>query len=144
MKLVDISGKKEGTCESYKWRSNSKSKNNRDLYRGISDFKKGYQHKTNILNEEKDRLFTESHCILARWGKHFSQLLNIRGFTDVMQIEVQRAEPLVSESSAFEFEMAVEKLKRRRSPDNDHISAELFKAGSRTIRYGIHTLINSI
>ena len=30
--------------------TNSKIKNIRDLYRGISDFKKGYQPRTNIVN----------------------------------------------------------------------------------------------
>jgi hypothetical protein len=31
--------------------TNSKIKNIRDLYRGISDFKKGYQTRTTIVNE---------------------------------------------------------------------------------------------
>ena len=34
--------------------TNRKIKNIRDLYRGISDFKKGYQPRTNIVIEEKD------------------------------------------------------------------------------------------
>ena len=32
--------------------TNSKIKNIRDLYRGISDFKKGYQPRTNIVKDE--------------------------------------------------------------------------------------------
>jgi len=32
---------------------NSKTKNIRDLYRGISDFKKGYQPTSNIVKDEK-------------------------------------------------------------------------------------------
>jgi hypothetical protein len=48
------------------------------------------------------------------------------------------------EPSAFEVEMAIEKLKRHRSPGTDHIPAELIKAGSRIIRYEIHKLIISI
>jgi hypothetical protein len=31
--------------------TNSKVKNVRDLYRGINDFKKGYQRRTNIVKE---------------------------------------------------------------------------------------------
>jgi len=46
----------------------------------------------------------------------------------------------VPEPSAFEVEMAVEKLKSHKSPGID----ELIKAGVRTVRYGIHKLINSI
>jgi hypothetical protein len=54
------------------------------------------------------------------------------------------AEPLVPEPSAFEFEMATEKLKRHKSPDTHQIAAELIKAGSKTIHFEIPKLINSI
>ena len=66
------------------------------------------------------------------------------GVNDVRQTERHTAEPLVSEPSAFEFEMAIEKLKRHKSPGIDQIPAELIKARGRTIRSEIHTLINSI
>jgi len=39
--------------------------------------------------------------------------------------------------------MAIEKLKRHKSPDIDQIQAELVKAGGKTIRCEIHKLINS-
>jgi len=48
----------------------------------------------------------------------------------------------VPEPSAFEVELAIEKLKRHKSPGIDQIPAELIKAGGRTIRYEIHKLIN--
>jgi len=38
----------------------------------------------------------------------------------------------VPEPSAFEFELAIEKVKRRKSPGIDQIPAELIKAGGRT------------
>jgi hypothetical protein len=50
----------------------------------------------------------------------------------------------VPEQSAFEVEMATEKLKRHKSPGIDQIPAELFKAGGRTIFSEIHNCINSI
>jgi hypothetical protein len=57
--------------------TNSKMKNIGDLYRGISDFKKGYQPRTNIVQDEKDDLFADTNSILARWRNYFSQLLNV-------------------------------------------------------------------
>jgi hypothetical protein len=36
--------------------TNSKIKNIRDFYRGISDFKKDFQPKTNVINDEKGDL----------------------------------------------------------------------------------------
>ena len=60
--------------------TDSKIKNIRDLYRDIYEFKKGYQPRTNIPNDEKGDLIADSHSILARWRNHFSQLLNVQGF----------------------------------------------------------------
>jgi hypothetical protein len=70
--------------------------------------------------------------------------LNIHGVDDVRQTEVHMAEPLAPEPSAFEVEMAIEKLKRHKSPGIDQIPAELIKAGGRIIRSEIHKLIISI
>jgi hypothetical protein len=114
------------------------------LYRGINDFKTGYQPRTNVVKNEKGDLVADSHSILARWGNHFSQLLNIHGVNDVRQTEAHMVEPLVPELSAFEVEMAIEKLKRHKSPGIDQIPAELIKAGGRIIRSEIHKLIISI
>jgi hypothetical protein len=70
--------------------------------------------------------------------------LNLHEFNDVRQAEIHTAEPLVPEPSAFEVELAIEKLKSHKSPGTDQIPAELIKAGSRTIRCAIHKLIISI
>jgi len=62
---------------------NSEIKNIRYLYKGISDFKKGYQTITNIVKDEKDDLVADSYSILARWRDHFSQVLDINGVNDI-------------------------------------------------------------
>ena len=54
------------------------------------------------------------------------------------------ADPLVPEPSAFEFELAIDKLKSHRSLGIDQMPAELIKAGGRTICLEIHKLITSI
>jgi hypothetical protein len=41
--------------------SNSKNKNTRDLYRGINEFKKGYQPRTNLVKDERDDLLVDPH-----------------------------------------------------------------------------------
>jgi hypothetical protein len=43
--------------------TNSKNKNIRALYRGINDFKKGYQPRTNVVKDEKGDLVADSHSI---------------------------------------------------------------------------------
>ena len=124
--------------------TNSKIKNIMDLYRGIIDFKKGYQPRTNIVKDETGDWVTGSYSILARWRDYFSQLLNVHGVNDVRQTETHTAEPLVPEPSAFEVDLAIEKLKSHKSPGIGQIPAELIKEGGRTIRYQIHKLIVSI
>ena len=68
----------------------------------------------------------------------------MHGVNDVRQTEIHTAEPAVPEPSAYEFGVAIEKLKRYKSSGVDQIPAELIKAGSRIIRCGIHKLIISI
>jgi hypothetical protein len=63
--------------------------------------------------------------------------------SDVRQTEIHTAEPLVPEPSAFEVELAIENLKRHKSPGIDQITSELIKAGGRTICSEIHKFINS-
>ena len=82
------------------------------MYRGINDFKKGHQPRTNIVKDEKGDLFTDSHSILVRWRSHFSELLYWHGLNDAKQTEMHTAEPLVPEPSAFEVRMVIEKQKR--------------------------------
>jgi hypothetical protein len=80
------------------------------LYRGINNFKNGYQPRTYVVKDQKGDLVAHSHSILARWRNHFSQLLNVHGVNDVRQTEVHMADTLVPESSTSEVEMAIGKL----------------------------------
>ena len=70
--------------------TNSKIKNIRDLCRGISDFKKGYQPRTNIVKDWNGDLVADSHSILAGWRNSFSQLLNVHGVNDARQSEIHQ------------------------------------------------------
>jgi hypothetical protein len=65
--------------------------------------------------------------------------LNAHGDNDVWQTEIHAEEPLLPEPNAFEVEMAIEKLKRHKSPGIDQI-----KAGCSKICSEIHKLVNYI
>ena len=56
-------------------------------------------------------MVADSHSIMARWRNYFSQLLNVHEVKDVRLAEIHTVEPLVPEPSAFEVELAIEKLK---------------------------------
>ena len=124
--------------------NNCKINKVRELYRGTDDFKKGYQPRTIIVKEEKGDLLADPHSIMARWRNYISQLLNVHEVNDITQAEIHTVVPLVPEPSAFEVELAIEKIKNYKSPGSDQIPAELIKAGGRTICCEIHKLIISI
>jgi len=81
---------------------------------------------------------------LVRWRNHFSQLLNVQGFNDIRQRKIHAAELLVPELSALEVQMAIENLRKHKSPDIDQIPAEMIKVGARTTCFDVHKLNNSI
>ena len=114
------------------------------MYRGIIDFKKGYQYRINRVKDEKGNFVADCHSILAKWRKNLSQLFNAHRPSDVRQTDKHAAVPLVPEPSALGSEMAVEKLKRHKSLGTDQISAELIKTGCRAILSVIHERTNSI
>jgi hypothetical protein len=57
-------------------------------------------------------------------------------------MEIHTAEPLVSQPSPFEVEIAVPKLMQYKSHSNDQILPELTQAGGETSCTEIHKLIN--
>jgi hypothetical protein len=91
--------------------TNNKNKNIRDLYRGINEFKKGYQPRINIIKDENGNLLADPQNVLNRWKNFFNHVLNVHGVHDVRQMDKHTAEPLVSEPSLVEVEIAVGKLK---------------------------------
>jgi hypothetical protein len=68
----------------------------------------------------------------------------VHNISDVKQIEVHTAEPLVPGSSRLKMEIAIAKLKKYKSPGSDQIPAELIQAGGEILLSAIHKLINSV
>jgi hypothetical protein len=60
------------------------------------------------VKDENVDIFTDSHSILNRQMNFFPQLLNVHRVSDVKQIEVHTAEPLVPDPNPFEVEIAME------------------------------------
>jgi hypothetical protein len=98
------------------------------LYRGINEFKKGYQPRTNVVKDERGDLLANPHKSLNRWKNYFCDLLNVHGAGGVRQTEMHTAEPFVPEPSASEVEDAIGNLKRYKSPGVEQIPAELLEA----------------
>jgi hypothetical protein len=94
-----------------------------------------------VKDENGDRL-ADFHKILNRWKNYFSQL-NVHNVSDVRQIEVHMAEPLVPGPSRLGVKIAIGRLKKYKSLGSDQIPAELIQAGGEILLSAIHKLINS-
>jgi hypothetical protein len=58
------------------------------------------------VKDENGDLLADSNNILNRWKNYISQLLNVHNISDVKQIEVHTAEPLVPGPCSLEVEIA--------------------------------------
>jgi hypothetical protein len=110
--------KKEGIYESRvnKLETNSRKRNVTHFYRGISDFKEDYQPRNNIVRNCKVIRLPQ---YLARWRNHICQPLNVHWVNDVRQTEIHIPKPLLPQPSAFEEDMAIQKVKGSKSPGTD-------------------------
>jgi hypothetical protein len=81
------------------------------------------------VKDENGDLLADLHNILNRWKNYFSWLLNVLCVSDVRQIEVHMAEPLVPGLGHLKVEIAIAMLKKYKSPGSDEIPAELIQAG---------------
>jgi hypothetical protein len=108
---------------------NNKNKNIRDLYKGITECKNGYQLKTNLVRDDRCDLLAHTQKSLTRWKNYFCQLLNVQWPGSMRQTEIHTAEPFVPELSAAEVEVTIRKMKRYKAPGSDQMPAELFQAG---------------
>jgi mannosyltransferase OCH1-like enzyme len=70
--------------------------------------------------------------------------LNVHRVSDVREIEIRTAEPLLPDPSPLEVEIAISKLKRYKSPDSDQTPTELIRARGEILHSKIPKLIHSI
>ncbi|KAJ4438181.1 hypothetical protein ANN_14120, partial [Periplaneta americana] len=126
--------------------TNSKNKNIRDLYKGIKEFKNGYQPRVNVIKNENGDLLADSPSILNRWKNYFALLLNVHrpSRNDQDEIEIQTAEPFIPEPTLSEVEIAIENLKKYKSPGIDQIPAELIQEGGSALYSEIYKLVLAI
>jgi len=80
------------------------------LYRDIHEFKNGYQRRTNIVKDNTVTWWQPPHSILDTGKKKFLSDDEVH-LVNVLKTEIHAAECLVPQPSAYEVEIAIEKLK---------------------------------
>jgi hypothetical protein len=122
----------------------SKNKNIIDLYRGINEFNRGYQPRSNLVKDENGDLLACCNKTVSPWKSYFSQLLNVYDVSKIRQIEMHTAVRIGPVPSHLEVEIALANLRRYKSPGSDQIMAELVQARGETLVSVLAKLINSI
>jgi hypothetical protein len=112
--------------------TNNRNKNIRDLYRGINEFKKGYQPRINIIKDENGNFLADPQSVCNSSKNFFKQVLNVHGVHNIRQMDIHTAKSLVPEPSFVEVEIAIWKLRSYKSPQNDQTPSEIIKAGGET------------
>jgi hypothetical protein len=62
--------------------------------------------------KDDDSDCADSHNFLNRWKNYSCQLLNVQWVSDVSQIEIDAAGPLVFDTNLSEFETVIANLKK--------------------------------
>jgi hypothetical protein len=96
--------KQEYLIDKIKLESNRKNKKIGDMYRGITEFKEGYNPRTSLVKDERGNHRAHPHKTANRWKDYFCQVLNVQRTGDVRQTEIHTAEPFVPEPNAAEVE----------------------------------------
>ena len=80
-----------------KLEENSQNKNILVMYKGINEFKKGYQPRAYVIKKHDGTIVADTTSILSRWEQFFSNLLNINQSTSHEGSEIYIAEPDILE-----------------------------------------------
>ena len=75
-----------------KLEENSENKNIREMYKGISKFKKGYQPRAYVIKKHDGTIVADTNSILSRWERFHSNLLNVNQSTSIEESEILTAE----------------------------------------------------
>jgi hypothetical protein len=76
-----------------------------------------------MQNSENGDLIADSSKILIRRKNCFSQLLNAHRVSEVRQMEIHPAEPLIQESNTFENKFTIPNMKSYISLNTDQFAA---------------------
>ena len=87
------------------------------MYKGINEFKKGYQPRAYERKKHDATTIADTTSILSRWEPFFGNLLNVNQVIINEGSEVYTAEPDIPEPSLIEVEVAIEKLKKLKLPE---------------------------
>jgi hypothetical protein len=122
----------------------------RAMFKGIREIRKGFQPRT-MYCKDKDGLMSGEEEILERWVEHFEELLIVEQVTPVAldqvvdgQTNAAGEQEPVPEVTREEVREAITFMRNNYAPEEDDLSAELFKYGGEELINSTYTLIRSV
>jgi hypothetical protein len=118
--------------------------NTRKLYQ-INQFKKGDQHKFNMIRNKKCELKMNTKDRIDIWKEYFDKLLNTEKPKELIKIgkrEINEVE--VEELTVKDIKKAMRNLKNNKEAGTDGILPELIKYGGNKLLNRIYELVRQI
>ncbi|XP_075979935.1 uncharacterized protein LOC142979060 [Anticarsia gemmatalis] len=116
----------------------------RKFYQEVRTFKKGYQPRTQVMEDNNGNLTTSSEEIKTLWRNYFQTLLNCPPLESPLSRTIpdnlEEMEPL----TFTEVREAIMRLKNNKAPGIDGIPAEVWKNGGGAIQTKIYELLLKI
>jgi len=116
--------------------------NPRKMYQTINQFKKGYQHKFNMIRNKKRELGMNTKERAEIWKVYFDKLLNTEEPKELIKIGSREINEVEVEGLTIEdVKRAMRNLKNNRAPGTDGICLELIKYGGNKLLNRIYALV---
>ena len=118
------------------------------MYQIINQFKKGYQHKFNMIRNKKQELAMETKERAEIWKEYIDKLWNTEESKELIKVgnrEINEVE--VEELTIGDVKKEIrnlKNLKNNKSSGTDGIHAELIKYGGNILLNGIYELVRQI
>ena len=109
--------------------NNRRNRRTREQYKGVSEVRKGYQPRSNMVRDKNGNMLVNEEQIKDRWKEYFSELLNRPDPEEPVENVEEMNEEEVQGWTDIEVRAAINRLKNHKAAGTDGIVAELLKHG---------------
>ncbi len=124
-----------------------KCQNTQKLFKKIKEICGTFNPKLSAIKDQSGTVLEDGKQIKARWKQHFEKLYNEQNETDpdiLKELPATNSHEPLDNVMKEEVEAAIRALKKKKSPGEDNISAEMIQAGQECSTEMMHVLCEKI
>ena len=124
-----------------------KCQNSQKLFKKIKEICGTFNPKLSAIKDQSGTVLEDGKKIKARWKQHFEKLYNEQNDTDpeiLKELPATNSHEPLDNVMKEEVEAAIRALKKKKSPGEDNISAEMMQAGQECSTEMMHVLCEKI